>query len=57
MARQQLLMGTLNMTAASVASGLLCDQVVNHGRTSVYLDWHERGLAYAAVGRRSSTSW
>jgi lathosterol oxidase len=49
LSRQQLLMGTFNMTAASVASGLLCDAVVNGGRTAIYLDWHERGLAYGLL--------
>jgi lathosterol oxidase len=47
MNRQQLLLGTFNMTAASIASGLFCHHVASGGATSIYFDWHERGLAFA----------
>ncbi len=46
--RQQLILGTCNMTAASIASGFFCAYLAGGGRSAVYFDWHERGLAYAA---------
>ncbi len=49
MQRQQILIGTANMTAGSIASGLFCAHVAHGGLTSIYLDLGAHGLPYAAV--------
>ena len=48
MFRQHLLLGTAHVLGATVASGLGAAYLVaGGGRSSVYFDWHERGLPYA----------
>lgn len=49
MAREQLLLGTFNMTAGSVASGLFCRYVADGGATSIYFDVRPRGIAFAVL--------
>lgn len=44
MSRQQFLLGTANMTAGSIASGLFVNHVATGGRTSIYFDHRDRGL-------------
>jgi lathosterol oxidase len=46
MQRQQLLLGTANMTAASVASGFFAHHVASGGRTGIYFGFAERGVLY-----------
>lgn len=48
--RQQLVLGTGNMLAASIASGFFSAYLAFGGRSAVYFDWHEHGLLYAALG-------
>jgi lathosterol oxidase len=45
--RQELLLGTANMTAASIASGLFCHYLATGGRSAIYFSVAERGLWYA----------
>lgn len=49
MAREQLLLGTFNMTAGSVGSGLFCAYVAGGGATSIEFSLRPRGLAFAAL--------
>src|SRR5262245_58429292 len=45
--RAELLLGTANMTAASVASGLLAAYLAGGGRSALYFDLHRHGLAFS----------
>ena len=47
MRREQLLLGTANMTAASVASGLFVHYIATGGTSAIYFDWREHGLVFA----------
>ncbi|MFT3776188.1 MAG: sterol desaturase family protein [Minicystis sp.] len=49
MRRQQLLLGTANMTGASIASGFFASYLASGGKSAVYFDWQERGLAFTVV--------
>ncbi|HEY8090142.1 MAG TPA: sterol desaturase family protein [Polyangiaceae bacterium] len=46
MLRKQLILGTANVAAASVASGLFASYVAGGGRSALYFDLREHGLAY-----------
>ncbi|APR81347.1 Sterol desaturase family protein [Minicystis rosea] len=49
MQREQLLLGTANMTAASIASGFFAHYLATGGKSAVYLDWRERGIVFSLV--------
>jgi Delta7-sterol 5-desaturase len=46
MRRQELILGTLNMLGASIASGFVAHYLASGGKSAVYFDVGERGLAF-----------
>lgn len=46
MRREELILGTCNMTGASIASGIFSYYLATGGKSAVYFDWRERGLAF-----------
>ena len=48
MSRQQLILGSCNMLAASIASGFFCSYLASGGRSAVYFDLREHSLFSAA---------
>jgi lathosterol oxidase len=50
MRRHELLLGTANMTMASIASGIFASYLASGGKSAVYFSVQERGLPYAILG-------
>jgi Delta7-sterol 5-desaturase len=47
--RDEIVLGTLNLTAASIASGLFVYHVRHGGQTALYFSFAEHGLAFTAL--------
>lgn len=49
MRREVLILGTLNMTGASIASGVFSHYLASGGKSAVYFDVNERGIAFTVI--------